>query len=184
MPSSWGRPPRGDNWQDLQTLVVWVLVIGVVGYLLFPNFFKDVWSRLTTPVASETSISDVSLPGSGNSTTDSSTANSSSLNLQDPTSSLTMPDYPSVYSTLYNSNNQITSGYWVIYVADGKFGQFALTSESYAYLGHLIESDQKAVPKEKVILAANGQIRQYEVSEEIYNIILAMAAIDARTHGS
>lgn len=181
MPSSWGRPPRNDGWQDLQTLAVWVLVIGVVGYLLFPNLFQDVWSRLTTPVASQASISDVNLPSSSNS----SAVNPPSLNSPDSSASpfLSNSDYPNVYSTLYNANSQVTSGYWVIYVADGKFEQFALTTDSYTYLGRLIESDQKAVPKEKVIIAANGQIRQYEVSEEIYNIILNMAAINARTHG-
>ncbi|KLU61207.1 hypothetical protein CEB3_c24270 [Peptococcaceae bacterium CEB3] len=185
MPNSWGRPPRYDGWQDLQTLVVWVLVIGVVGYLLFPNFFQGVWSRLTAPMASQTSVSsDAGLPASGNS----STVVPPSLNSPDSSGSsgstfLNNPNYPSVYSTLYNANSQVSSGYWVIYVADGKFQQFALTTESYTYLSHLIESDQKAVPKEQIILAANGQIRQYSVSEELYNIILNMGTIEARTNG-
>lgn len=177
MPSSWGRPPRNDMWQDLQTLAVWVLIIGVIGYLLFPNFLKDVYSRLTSAPVSETStLGDVNLPS-----TNGQTGLNSPL---DPLNSsfFSSQDYPNVYSTLYNSRNEVSSGYWVIYVADGKFGQFSLTSDSYTFLNRLIESDQKAVPQEKVILAANGQIRQFEVSQEIYTIIMNMALVNARTH--
>lgn len=176
MPSSWGRPPHNDMWQDLQTLAVWVLIIGVVGFLLFPNFFRDVYSRLTNaPAAATSTIGDVNLPNS----TDQNGLNSyNNLN----SSLYYNQNYPNVYSTLYNSKNEISSGYWVIYVAGGKFSQFALTSDSYTFINRLIDSDKKATPSEKVILAANGQIRQFEVSEEIYTIIMNMATISARTN--
>lgn len=181
MPSSWGRPPRNDMWQDLQTLAVWILIIGVVGYLLFPNFFKDVVSRLTNPEAAQTTtLGEVNLPNSSDQT-NSNVISGFDSSLNSLGSSFLSGQGYNVSGTLYNSKPEVTSGYWVIYVADGKFEQFALTSDTYAFLSRLIESDKKAVPKEKIILAANGQIRQYEVSEEIYGIILNMAAIDART---
>ncbi|MDI6811947.1 MAG: hypothetical protein QMC95_01525 [Desulfitobacteriaceae bacterium] len=184
MPNPWGRPPRNDLWQDLQTLAVWVLIIGVVGYLLFPNFFRDVVTRLTNPDAAQTAtLGEVKLPNvSGQTNSNVSSGLDTSLNALG-SSFLTGQDY-NVAGTLYNSKPEITSGYWVIYVADAKFEQFALASDTYAFLGRMIESDQKAVPKEKIILAANGQIRQYEVSDEIYGIIINLATINARTHSS
>ncbi|MHB1651174.1 MAG: hypothetical protein ACYCVD_01695 [Desulfitobacteriaceae bacterium] len=175
MPSSWGRPPRHDMGQDAQTLAIWVLIVVVVGYLLFPNFFKDVYSRLSTVPVSETSSTEINLPNSLSQSGTNSSLNSSNSPF------FSNQDFPSVYSTLYNSKSEISSGYWVIYVGDGKFEQFPLTSDTYTFVNRLIESDQKAIPKEKVILAANGQIRQFEVSEEVYTIILNMAAITART---
>lgn len=184
MPNSWGRPPRNDMWQDLQTLAVWVLIIGVIGYLLFPNFFKDVFTRLTNPDAAQTAtLGEVNLPNSsGQANPNLNSGLDTGLSALG-SSFLTGQDY-NVAGTLYNSKPEVTSGYWVIYVADGKFEQFALPSDTYAFLSRIIESDQKAVPKQKIILAANGQIRQYEVSDEIYGIIVNIAAINTRTHGS
>lgn len=184
MPNSWGRPPRNDMWQDLQTLAVWVLIIAVVGYLLFPTFFKDVVSRLTNPDAAQTTtLGEVNLPNSSGQV-DPNLPSGLDTGLSSLGSSFLGGQGYNVSGTLYNSKPEVTSGYWVIYVADGKFEQFALTSDTYAFLSRMIESDQKALPQEKIILAANGQIRQYEVSSEIYGIIANMATINARSHGS
>ena len=168
MPNLWGRPPRNQMGQDIQALAIWVLIIGVVGYLLFPNFLKDVFSRMSEPVAETSSFADVNLP---------STTGFEALNPLD----LSTKDYPSVYNSLYNGKNEVSSGYWIIFVSEGEYRQFSDTNESYAFLIRLIESDQKAVVKNSVILTANGQIRKYLVSDEIYAIINHMSTINDRT---
>lgn len=168
MPNLWGRPPRNKMGQDIQALAIWVLIIGVVGYLLFPTFFRDVFSRMSVPVDETSTLADVNLPN----TTGLVPLNSSDLSTQ---------DYSNVYNSLYNGKNEVSSGYWIIFVAENEFKQISVTSESYAFLLRLIESDQKAVLKNSVILTANGQISKYLVSDEIYTIINNMSIISSRT---
>ncbi|MFZ3372994.1 MAG: hypothetical protein WA131_08250, partial [Desulfitobacteriaceae bacterium] len=162
------RLPRNGMGQDIQALAIWVLIIGVAGYLLFPTFFRDVFSRMSVPVAETSNLGEVTLPN----TTGFESLNSSDLATQ---------DNPSVYNSLYNGKNEVSSGYWAIFVAEGEFKQLSVTSESYAFLLRLIESDQKAVVKNSVILTANGQIQKYLVSDEIYTIINNMSIINNRT---
>ncbi|HBW36750.1 hypothetical protein [Desulfosporosinus sp. BICA1-9] len=171
MANTWGRPPRNELWQDLQALALWILIIGVVGYVLFPNFFKDIYSHLSDPVTQTTSFNDqYTLNNSVNTNTD-LTENQAFFG----------QDFSSVSNALYqNGNNEVASGYWVIFVADGEFKQLSVSSDSYAFLLRLIESDQKATGKSTIILSANGQIRKYIVSEEIYSIITNMALIVGR----
>lgn len=172
MPSSWGRPPRNEIWQDLQALALWILIIGVVGYVLFPNFFKDIYSRLSDPVTETSTLKDYSLNNSSNLYTDLTTPQA-----------LLGHDFSSVTNALYNNgNDEVSSGYWVIFVSEGEFKQLAVSTEAYAFLLRLIESDQKATGKSTVILAANGQIRKFTVSEEIYAIINNIALISVRTN--
>lgn len=171
MPSAWGRPPRNEIWQDLQALALWILIIGVVGYVLFPNFFKDIYSRLSDPVSETTSLNDnYTLNNTLDLYPDLTT--SQSLLGQDL---LNVPNSP--YS---NGNDEVSSGYWIIFVSEGEFKQLAVTTETYTFLLRLIESDKKAIGKSSVILAANGQIRKLIVSEEIYSIINNIALIEAR----
>ena len=172
MPSAWGRPPRNDLWQDLQALALWILIIGVVGYIIFPNFFKDIYSRLSVPVAQTSTLNDnYTLNNSANLNT----------NINDQQAVLGQ-DFSSVSNALYNNGkNDISAGYWIIFVADGEFKQLAVSSDAYAFLLRLIESDQSTEGKSTVILAANGQIRKFTVSQEIFTIINNMALIVART---
>ncbi len=173
MPSAWGRSPRNDLWQDLQALALWILIIGVVGYILFPNFFKDIYSRLSDPVTQTSTLNDnYTLNNPDN-------LNTSAYDQQ----TLLGQDFSSVSNALYNNgNNEVSSGYWVIFVADGEFKQLAVSSEAYAFLLRIIESDQSVAGKSTVILAANGQIRKFTVSEEIYMIINNMAIIAGRVN--
>ncbi|MDP4125361.1 MAG: hypothetical protein Q8912_00210 [Bacillota bacterium] len=171
MPNTWRRPPRGELWQDLQALALWILIIGVVGYVLFPNFFKDIYSRLAEPVSQTSTVND-------NYSLDNST--SLDTDVTNP-QSLLGQDFSSVSNALYNNgNNEVSSGFWIIFVSDGEFKQLAVSSEAYAFLLRIIESDQGAVGKSTVILAANGQIRKYVVSDEIYDIITNMSLIGDR----
>ena len=172
MANTWGRPPRSELWQDLQALALWVLIIGVVGYVLFPNFFKDIYSYLSDPVTQTTAVNDqYTLNNSVNTNTD----------LSD-NQTFFGQDFSSVSNALYyNGSNEVSSGYWVIFVADGEFKQLAVSNDAYAFLLRLIESDKKATGKSTIILSANGQIRKYIVSEEVYSIITNMALIVGRS---
>ena len=170
MPSNWGRPPRNEIWQDLQALALWILIIGVVGYVIFPNFFKDIYTRLSDPVTQASTLNDnYSL---NNSVDQNTNANNQLLLGQ---------DFSSVSNALYNNGkNEVSSGYWVIFVAEGEFRQLAVSSDAYAFILRLIQSDQSVQGKSTVILAANGQIQKFIVSEEIYTIINNMALIVGR----
>ncbi|SPF56756.1 conserved hypothetical protein [Candidatus Desulfosporosinus infrequens] len=171
MPSSWGRRPRNDLWQDLQALALWILIIGVIGYILFPNFFKDIYSRLSDPVTSTSTLND-------NYTLNAST--NLNTNASDPQTVLGQ-DFSSVSDALYgNGKNEVSTGYWIIFVAEGEFKQLAVSSDAYTFLLRLIQSDKNAEGNRTVILAANGQIQKFSVSEEIYNIINNMALIVGR----
>jgi len=175
MSNTWGRPPRKEVWQDLQALALWILIIGVGGYILFPNFFKDIYSRLSDPVTQASTLNtDYQLNDSANTNLNS--------NLTDP-QTLLGQDFSNVSSALYNNGkSEVSSGYWVIFVADGEFKQLAVSSEAYAFMLRLIESDQNATGKSTVILASNGQIHKYVVSDEIYAIISNMDLIVARAN--
>ncbi|HEY8910506.1 MAG TPA: hypothetical protein VIM51_09530 [Desulfosporosinus sp.] len=175
MPNTWGRPPRKEVWQDLQALALWILIIGVVGFVLFPNLFKDIYSRLADPVAQTSALNtNYQLNDSAN-----TNLNTGSTDPQ----TLLGQDFSNVSSALYNNGkSEVSTGYWVIFVADGEFKQLAVSSEAYAFLLRLIESDQNATGKSTVILASNGQIRKYVVSDEIYAIISNMDLIVARSN--
>jgi hypothetical protein len=171
MPNTWGRPPRNELWQDLQALALWILIIGVVGYILFPNFFKDIYSRLSDPV---TQTSTLNNNYSLNSTNDPSLNNTNSENIFGQ-------DFSSVTNALYNGKSEVSAGYWVIFVADSEFKQLSVSSEAYAFLIRLIEKDQNTTGKSTIILSSNGQIQKFVVSDEIYAIITNMAVIGSRS---
>ena len=173
MPSAWGRPPRNDLWKDLQALALWILIIGVVGYIVFPTFFKDIYSRLSDPVTQASTLND-------NYTLNNSANLNTNANDQQ---ALLGQDSSSVSNALYNNGkNEVSSGYWIIFVAEGEFKQLAVSSDAYAFLLRLIESDQSVEGKSAAILAANGQLRKFTVSEEIYTIINNMALIVGRAN--
>jgi len=171
MPSTWGRPPRNEIWQDLQALALWILIIGVVGYVLFPNFVKDIYSRLTDTVTQASTLNDnYSLNTSSDYYTDATTPQS-----------LLGSDLSNVTYTLYNNgNDEVSTGYWVIFVTEGAFKQLAVSTETYAFLLRLIQSDQNAIGISTAILVENGQIRKFVVSEEIYSIIYNISVIAGR----
>ena len=134
MQGAWGRPPRNDLWKDLQALAIWILIIGVVGYIVFPNFFKDIYSKLADPVAQTSTLDDsYSLSNS-----DSLNTNANAIDQH----TLLGQDALSVSDALYtNGKNEVSTGYWIIFVSEGEFKQLAVSSDNYAFLLRLIESD-------------------------------------------
>ncbi len=173
MSGSWGRMPRGGIGRDLQALAIWVLIIGVIAYLLFPGFFKDVYARLSPDATQTTDMNNINLPISSFNNADTNTMDNSSV----------FQNFPGVDSNLYSGQNDVASGYWVIFVASGEFKQLAVSAEAYSFLQHVIQSDKNGAGKNTVILASNGQIHKYLVADEEYSIITDLALIDARTGG-
>lgn len=173
MQGAWGRPPRNDLWKDLQALAIWILIIGVVGYVVFPNFFKDIYSKLADPVAQTSTLEDnYSLSNSNTLNTNANATNQQNLFGQNSAS---------VSDALYtNGNNEVSSGYWIIFVSEGAFKQLSVSSDNYAFLLRLIETDQSVEGKNAVMLTENGQIKKYNVSAEISAIIENMALVVGR----
>ncbi len=157
--SPWGRPRNNELIQDLQALALWLLIIVVVCYLLFPNFFQDILDRLKLP--EETPAASQPL------TTDSQNQ--------------FLSDFPLVYQEVYGGGRvpELSKGYWAIFVREGQFEQLQLSEEAYRFLIGLIEKD-RTNGSQKLILAASGQVRQVLVSEEVYNVVGQLAVIGGR----
>ena len=156
--SSWGRPRGSDLIQDLQALAFWLVLFGVVGYLLFPSFFQDLFGRLKMPLDTPTQATQ---------TTDT----------QVPVT----PDFPLVFQEVYGSGQQpeLSRGYWAIFVRDGQFEQMELTEQAYSFLWGIIEKDRNN-GRQKVIFSANGQVQQVLVSDEVYDIMSQLAVVGSR----
>ncbi|UWG95772.1 hypothetical protein LPY66_12700 [Dehalobacter sp. DCM] len=166
--NTWGHPPKNDLWGDFQALAIWIFIIGVVGYLLFPDFFHKVYDQLAFSGESIETIDEITLP----TTTDE--ADDTTVDTDDS-------DLPSVYNSLYTGDSEISDGYWAIFVQDNEFQQLALSSESYGYILKIIDSDTKGQAKKILLLSSNGQIHKYTVTEEMYNIILNLNKINTRS---
>ncbi|MGI5901352.1 MAG: hypothetical protein ACOX7U_02600 [Desulfitobacteriia bacterium] len=165
MSNGWGRPPKNDFWNDLRSLALWIFIIGVVGYLLFPDFFHNVYNHLAVPAATQnTELGEVTL-------------SPEESELPDPY------QLPNVYQSLYTGDSEISDGYWAIFVVENEFVQLSLNPDSYSFILKLIDLDRKAEVKRTLLLAADGRIRKYVVSEEVYGIVTNINKIKTRSGG-
>ena len=162
----WGRPQKNDIWSDIQALAIWIFIVGIVGYLLFPDFFHNVYDQIATPVYGTEEIGEIILP-----TSDIGLDYNSNNNTQ----------LPNVYNALYSGDSEISDGYWAIFVGENDFKQLSLSTESYAFILRLIDGDRKAEVKNTLLLAANGKIQKYVVSDEIYTILSNISKINTRS---
>ena len=168
MPNTWGRPPQNDGLREIKGLVFWVFIIGVGVFLLFPNFFQGIYDNLIESTE-ETELSEVTLSQNSNDIYDFNSSDYSSSDY-----------YSSLYSNFDTNNNEVTTGYWIIFVGGGAFKQLSVSYETYNFLHSLIQNDKEASSTQSIILVANGQILKYEVSEEIYDIIDNITTINGR----
>lgn len=165
--NTWGHPPKNDPWGDFQALAIWIFIIGIVGYLLFPDFFHNVYDQLAFSSEETEELEEVSLP--------------TSTDILDIATDDNENDLPSVYNSLYTGDSEISDGYWAIFVQDNEFKQLELSDESYAYILKIIDSDTKGDAGKILLLSANGQIHKYSVTEEMYNIVLNLNKIHTRS---
>ncbi len=159
-PNQQGRQIIGKNpW----TLVFVIVIISIIGYRLLPDYPK------TTPPLTSTS-----LPDSQPNTNDPNPLNSSSYPIIDS---------PSANNTSSSGNetSKLATGNWILYLSKGTLQEFSVSPQDYAFIQGLIISDRKGTPTMTVILVDNGQIREYDVSDEISSIISNLIAIDSRT---
>lgn len=165
MRNAWGRPPKYDIWGDIQALALWIFVVGIVGYLLFPDFFNNVYERLAVPAEDVEEVGEIVLP-------------SSNIDLTIPNNEYQLPN---VNDSLYSDDTEISDGYWAIFVNENEFKQLSLSTESYTFILRLIDSDRKAEVKNILLLAANGKIHKYIVSDEVYEILNNLNQINTRS---
>ena len=158
------RQPRSEFRPDIGTLALGIVIIGIVGYLLFSTFFKDIGDS----TIAATSLNNINLP---------STTNPNDL--YPPSSSSQL--FPSANNTMnLGVENSVTSGYGVLYVSNGISQQLSVNAQDYAFLQGLFQSDNKGIGAITVFLVDNSQIHQYIVSNETYSIISNIASIKAR----
>lgn len=162
MSKPWERQPR------IPELLIWIVIICIIGYLLFPNLFRDISSSLT-PTTATPYLSSVNPSSTNDLNTLNSTNSSSQL-------------FPSVNNTTSSGNgdNVLASGYWILFVSNGASQQLSISTQDYSFVQGLIQSDNKGSAAVKIFLIDNGQIHQYTVSNEIYAILSNMAIIAAR----
>lgn len=156
-------PNQRERQSYIPQLLIGIGII-VIGFLLFPNFFKDISSQITSNTAQ--TLNDVNLSSTNYPNTLNSSISSTSL-------------FPNVNNTLNSAsgNNALASGYWVLFVSNGNPQQLSISNQDYAFIQGLIQSDTKGNPSIKIFLIDNGQIHQQIVSNEIYSILSNMAAI-------
>ncbi len=165
MRNAWGRPPKNDIWSDIQALAIWVFVIGIVGYLLFPGFFHNVYTALSDPYEESKDIGEITLP----------TTNLDPSNIN---GDFQLPDF---YNSLQTGDSEISQGYWAIFVGDNQFQQLQLTTESYTFLLKIIENDVDSKTENTLLLATDGNIHKHTVSDEIYEILFSLSKINTRS---
>ena len=160
-----GRQPMG---MDSRTLVIAIVIIGIIGYLLFPSFFKAI-NFSTDPTLATTSLNNVNLPSTNDPNALSSATSSSQL-------------FPSGNNTMNigSGNNAISTGNWILFLSNGTFQQLSVNAQNYAFVQGLIQSDSKGSTTVTIYLIDNGQVHQYNVSNETYSVITNMASINAR----
>jgi len=157
--SPWGNPRKSGLRKDLQALAFWLVLIGIIGYLLFPSFFSDLVSRLRLP--GETAQTQTAV---------------------DTTQAQNGSNIPLVFQEVYGAEltAELSKGFWAIFVRDGQFEQLALSEEAYRFLLGIIDKD-RTNGKQRVILSANGQVRQVLVSDEVYDIITQLDVVSKRS---
>lgn len=164
------RTHRNPYGKDLQGIAVWLIIVGVAFVLLFPSFFKGVYTRLSEQSAVTAESTNTAL------TTQDSSSNTTTGNLDNYASDLT-----DVTKTLSpDQTSEVSSGYWAIFVRSGEFTELPLSNDTYTFVEKLIENDRKGVMKNTLILAANGQIQKFVVSDELYGIVTNIAVIEDR----
>jgi len=173
MSNQWGRQPMG---KDSLTLVLGIVIIGIIAYLLLPNISRGINSS-ADPTVTATSLNNDNQPN----TNDPYALNSNSSGY--PTQNI-----PSVNNTLINGNgngnNEITTGYWILFLYNGTIQQLPINAQDYAFVQGLVNSDTKGTPTNPIFLVENGQIQKYVVNNETYSIISNMDIIANRSSNS
>lgn len=168
MPNQWG--PRKQA--AISPAVIGIIVLGIIGFMLFPKFLENT-STSTSALANQSTMSqDLS---SGNL----SNANTGQDNSQ--TNILNQGLSGGISGISGNGTNNLTGGYWVLFVNNGAMEQLSLNSQDFAFIQELVSSDANGRAAYPVFLVENGQIQRYTVSTEISSIIINLDNIYKRS---
>ncbi|MDQ7095654.1 hypothetical protein REC12_18860 [Desulfosporosinus sp. PR] len=165
MPNHWGNQP---GFKIPPVLVV-VVILGIISFLLFPNLFTDIYSRVN-PASSLSNSENVSLPNNDNQTSINSPQYSNQI----------LPNTDNTLS-IGNGNNEIASGYWILFVNNSAIQQLPINAQDYAFILGLVNSDKNATPTNQIFLIENGQIQKYLISNEVNSVISNLATIYKRS---
>ena len=177
MPNYRRGSPRSELWLDLQALALWLLIIGVGGYILFPHFFQDIYTRVTDSSAQSGYLTNYNL---NDPTSQYDQYNQYSSNSIGNSQAVLGQDFTGVANTVSSGTSELSSGYWLIFVVNGQFTQCSVSSEAFSFLTRLIQDDQNG-GNNTLLLADNGQVQKLTVSDEMYSIINSLALIEARS---
>lgn len=167
MSNQWGHPQRAAKRQLTVKLLSIFVLIGIVAYLFFPEFKNKINPFLRPTYAAPTS-DNYSLPTTNNSLAQ----NSPTYSIQDS------PITDNLSSD--NKNNEVTTGYWLLFVANAQMSQLSVEAETITFIQQLIEIDRKSTGANTLMLVENGRFRQYMVSDEIYSVVTNLLVITSR----
>lgn len=177
MSNQWGRPQRKRPSIMKGKGIAMLLLVGILAYLFFPGLKNKIYLFLKPTYAATNSIN-YSLPQANNSLAQNSSANTR------PTDSIptySIQDSLSTYNLAsVNKNNEVTIGYWLLFIANGQMSQLSVDAETIAFIQQLIEKDRKSTGKNTLVLFENGRSRQYMISDEINYVIANLSVIDTR----
>lgn len=170
MSNQWGRTQR--NRPSIVKGIAFFLFVSILAYLSFPGL-KNMIYPLLKPTYAATNSSNNTLPKTNNSLTQSSP----------PDSILTYPiqDSLSTYNLVNETkNNEVTTGFWLLFVAKGQISQLSVDAETIAFIQLLINKDLRSSGKNNLVLVENGRFRQYMISDEINSVVASLSVIDIR----
>ena len=166
MPNQWG--PRKQA--KIPPAVIGIIVLGIIGFMLFPKFLEN---TSTSVLASQSTMSqDLN---SGNLPTTTTGQDNSQTNI------LNQGLSGGISGISGNGANDLTGGYWVLFVNNGAMEQLSLNSQDFAFIQELVGSDTNGRAAYPVFLVENGQIQRYTVSTEISSIIINLDNIYKRS---
>lgn len=174
MSNHWGRPPRTKQGQSFLGSISVILLIGLLVYFLAPQIKTKIVS-LIKPSYAATNPYNADLPR---------TSNSSVPNM-DSTFTNSNSNSSSTYNLSGNiQSNEVTTGYWLLFIANGQMSQLSVDAETTAFIRQLIEKDRNSQGKNTLVLFENSRSRQYMVSDEVNSVVTSLSVIDTRVSSS
>ncbi len=168
MSNSWGNRSGFKNGKELFTLLLGLIIFIMILNHFCPGLFANISSILNPD--STVSADNINLPVTDYQ--DAAAALDSSQISTDIGNTLT--------SGVNNANNEISTGYWIIFSLDGSLQQFSVSAQDCTFIKDFIQKDNQTTPANVIYLVQNGQIQKYAVSNEMFSIISNLETIYSR----
>jgi hypothetical protein len=168
MPNLWGNKSNFKNGRELLTFILGLVIFIIILHLLFPSLFTNISSMLNS-TSSAISSNNINLPETNEQNTVNSSVNSNQIS----------SDFNSTLTT-GNVNNELATGYWIIFSLNGALQQLPVNSQDFAFIQEFIQKDSKTSSTNAIYLVQNSQIHKYLVSNELFSIISNLEIIYTR----